>query len=148
MHPPIRDVVPIHVPSRHPATLSPPYTLTLLSLFPRPPAHPAPQVKMLPQSLEAATARMMAADSVAREADVFGDAFVEHFGGTREHEVKLWNEAVTNWEGALPPASLLPASPRLLPPSFLPLPSFPICLYPPICAHAVPVSVERYLELA
>ena len=55
---------------------------------------------MLPQSLEAATARMMAKGSVAREADVLGDDFVEHFGGTREHEVKLWNEAVTNWEGA------------------------------------------------
>ena len=30
---------------------------------------------------------------------MFGDIFVEHYGGTREHEVKLWNEAVTNWEG-------------------------------------------------
>lgn len=52
---------------------------------------------MLPTSLEAATVRMMRLDSVARE--VVGDSFVEHFGGTREHEVKLWNEAVTNWEG-------------------------------------------------
>ena len=55
------------------------------------------KIKMLPVSLEAATIRMMAPGSVARE--VLGDAFVEHFGGTREHEVKLWNEAVTNWEG-------------------------------------------------
>jgi hypothetical protein len=54
---------------------------------------------MLATSLEAATRRMMAPDSVAREEIVFGDAFVDHFGGTREHEVKLWNEAVTNWEG-------------------------------------------------
>ncbi|KAJ3548071.1 hypothetical protein NMY22_g1411 [Coprinellus aureogranulatus] len=54
------------------------------------------KVKMLPTSLEAATIRMMAKGSVARE--VLGDAFVDHFGGTREHEVKLWNEAVTNWE--------------------------------------------------
>ncbi|TFL07375.1 hypothetical protein BDV98DRAFT_587873 [Pterulicium gracile] len=53
-------------------------------------------VKMLPTSLEAANNRMMAKGSVARE--VFGDFFVDHFGGTREHEVKLWNEAVTNWE--------------------------------------------------
>ncbi|THH13866.1 hypothetical protein EW146_g6406 [Bondarzewia mesenterica] len=53
-------------------------------------------IKMLPVSLEAATERMMRPDSVARE--VLGDDFVEHFGGTREHEVKLWNEAVTNWE--------------------------------------------------
>jgi glutamine synthetase len=37
----------------------------------------------------------MAKDSVAREA--FGDEFVEHFGGTREHEIRLWDEAVTDW---------------------------------------------------
>ncbi|KAF9014102.1 hypothetical protein BDQ17DRAFT_1296282 [Cyathus striatus] len=54
------------------------------------------KIKMLPTSLEAATIRMMRSDSVARE--VFGDVFVDHFGGTREHEVKIWNEAVTNWE--------------------------------------------------
>jgi len=52
---------------------------------------------MLPQSLEAATARMMREGSVARE--VLGDDFVDHYGGTREHEVGLWNSAVTNWEG-------------------------------------------------
>ena len=39
----------------------------------------------------------MRPDSIARE--VFGDDFVDHFGGTRQHEVRLWNEAVTNWEG-------------------------------------------------
>jgi len=54
------------------------------------------KVTMLPQSLEAATIRMMRQGSVARE--VLGDDFVEHFGGTREHEVGLWNSAVTNWE--------------------------------------------------
>jgi len=54
------------------------------------------KVEMLPLSLEAATVRMMAEDSVAREA--LGDGFVDHFGGTREHEVRLWNAAVTNWE--------------------------------------------------
>lgn len=54
------------------------------------------KVTMLPQSLEAATIRMMQPGSIARE--VFGDEFVEHFGGTREHEVGLWNSAVTNWE--------------------------------------------------
>lgn len=59
------------------------------------------QVKMLPTSLESATERMMRPDSVAREEEVFGNEFVEHFGGTREHEVKIWNEAVTNWEGKL-----------------------------------------------
>lgn len=52
---------------------------------------------MLPLSLEAATAKMVRPDSIARE--IFGDEFVDHFGGTREHEIKLWNEAVTNWEG-------------------------------------------------
>lgn len=56
-------------------------------------------VKMLPTSLESATERMMRKESVAREERVFGNDFVEHFGGTREHEVKLWNQTVTSWEG-------------------------------------------------
>ncbi|THU85647.1 glutamine synthetase/guanido kinase [Dendrothele bispora CBS 962.96] len=56
------------------------------------------KISMLPTSLESATSRMMRPDSIAREPGMFGDVFVEHFGGTREHEVKLWNEAVTNWE--------------------------------------------------
>ena len=49
----------------------------------------------LAKSLKEATATFMREESVARE--VFGDDFVEHFGGTREHEVKLWDEAVTDW---------------------------------------------------
>ena len=49
----------------------------------------------LAKSLKEATERLMAKDSVAREA--FGDEFVEHFGGTREHEIRLWDEAVTDW---------------------------------------------------
>ncbi|GLB34652.1 putative glutamine synthetase guanido kinase [Lyophyllum shimeji] len=56
------------------------------------------KVKMLPASLEAATQTMMRPGSVAREPGMFGDDFVDHFGGTREHEVRLWNQAVTNWE--------------------------------------------------
>jgi len=56
------------------------------------------KVQMLPTSLESATARMMRPESVAREERMFGNDFVEHFGGTREHEVKAWNEAVTSWE--------------------------------------------------
>ncbi|KAI0636715.1 glutamine synthetase/guanido kinase [Trametes polyzona] len=56
------------------------------------------KVQMLPQSLESATERMMRPESIAREESVFGNDFVEHFGGTRQHEVRLWNEAVTNWE--------------------------------------------------
>ncbi len=42
---------------------------------------------------------MMKPESIAREPEMLGDVFVEHYGGTREHEVKLWNEAVTDWEG-------------------------------------------------
>ena len=49
----------------------------------------------LAKSLKEATATFMRKDSVARE--VFGDEFVDHFGGTREHEVRLWDEAVTDW---------------------------------------------------
>ncbi|KAH9997320.1 glutamine synthetase/guanido kinase [Russula vinacea] len=56
----------------------------------------AGKITMLPQSLETATERMVRPDSIARE--VFGNEFVDHFGGTREHEIKLWNEAVTSWE--------------------------------------------------
>jgi glutamine synthetase len=56
---------------------------------------------LLSTSLESATERMMRPDSIARKPEIFGTEFVEHFGGTRQHEVMLWNEAVTNWEGEL-----------------------------------------------
>ena len=49
----------------------------------------------LAKGLKEATMQMMREDSVARE--VFGDEFVEHFGGTREHEIRIWEEAVTDW---------------------------------------------------
>jgi glutamine synthetase len=49
----------------------------------------------LAKNLGAAVAAFTRKDSVARE--VFGDAFVDHFGGTREHELRLWEEAVTDW---------------------------------------------------
>ena len=49
----------------------------------------------LAKNLKDATAVFMRKESVARE--VFGDEFVDHFGGTREHEVRLWEEAVTDW---------------------------------------------------
>lgn len=42
---------------------------------------------------------MMHPDSLARDPDIFGNEFVDHFGGTRLHELNLWNAAVTNWEG-------------------------------------------------
>ena len=49
----------------------------------------------LAKSLKEANAQFMRKRSVARE--VFGDEFVDHFGGTREHEIRLWDEAVTDW---------------------------------------------------
>ena len=49
----------------------------------------------LAKSLKESTARFMRKESVARE--VFGDDFVDHYGGTREHECRLWDEAVTDW---------------------------------------------------
>jgi glutamine synthetase len=49
----------------------------------------------LARSLKEATERFMRKGSVARE--VLGDEFVDHYGGTREHECRLWDEAVTDW---------------------------------------------------
>lgn len=49
----------------------------------------------LAKSLKEATEKFARKESVARE--VFGDEFVEHFAGTREHEIRLWDEAVTDW---------------------------------------------------
>ena len=49
----------------------------------------------LAKSLKEATERFARPESVARE--VFGDEFVEHYAGTREHEIRLWDEAVTDW---------------------------------------------------
>ncbi|KAF5373724.1 hypothetical protein D9758_000723 [Tetrapyrgos nigripes] len=56
------------------------------------------KLKLTTPPMKSATERMMKPNSIAREKGMFGDVFVEHYGGTREHEVKLWNEAVTNWE--------------------------------------------------
>ncbi|KAF2859652.1 glutamine synthetase [Piedraia hortae CBS 480.64] len=50
----------------------------------------------LARSLREATTRFAHKDSIARE--VFGDDFVDHFAGTREHEIRLWDETVTDWE--------------------------------------------------
>ncbi|OXG23341.1 glutamine synthetase [Cryptococcus neoformans Tu401-1] len=55
-------------------------------------------VKHLPTSLDNATEAFMKKDSLARE--VFGNFFVDHYGGTREHEVELHKKAVTDWEVA------------------------------------------------
>ncbi|KAH7116712.1 hypothetical protein B0J11DRAFT_442455 [Dendryphion nanum] len=56
----------------------------------------ADQGVRLAKSLKEATDRFLAKESVARE--VFGDDFVDHYGGTRQHEIRLWDEAVTDWE--------------------------------------------------
>jgi len=49
----------------------------------------------LAKTLKEATERFARKESIARE--IFGDEFVDHFAGTREHEVRLWDEAVTDW---------------------------------------------------
>ena len=49
----------------------------------------------LAKSLREATEKFQSKSSIARE--VFGDDFVDHFAGTREHELRLWDEAVTDW---------------------------------------------------
>ena len=49
----------------------------------------------LAKSLKEANDRFTSKDSIARE--VLGDDFVDHYGGTREHESRLWDEAVTDW---------------------------------------------------
>ena len=50
----------------------------------------------LPKTLAYATEKFMAKSSLARE--VFGDDFVDHFGGTRQHELRQFEEAITDWE--------------------------------------------------
>ncbi|KAH6855399.1 hypothetical protein B0I37DRAFT_55509 [Chaetomium sp. MPI-CAGE-AT-0009] len=50
----------------------------------------------LAKTLREANDRFTREGSIARE--VFGDEFVDHYGGTRAHEIRLWDEAVTDWE--------------------------------------------------
>ncbi|KAK4941515.1 hypothetical protein LTR10_018533 [Elasticomyces elasticus] len=49
----------------------------------------------LPNSLDTAVARFKAPESIARE--IFPDAFVDLYAASREHEVRLYKEAVTDW---------------------------------------------------
>lgn len=49
----------------------------------------------LAKTLREANDRFTRLGSVARH--VFGDEFVDHYGGTRDNEVRLWDEAVTDW---------------------------------------------------
>ena len=53
----------------------------------------------LPTSLESATNTFKREGSLARE--VLGDYLVDHFAGTREHELEVFRRAVTSWEGEL-----------------------------------------------
>jgi len=50
----------------------------------------------LPTSLESAVAAFGREDSLARE--VLGSFFVDHYKGTREHELEVHRRAVTSWE--------------------------------------------------
>lgn len=54
-----------------------------------------PQLELLPKSLDAALERFRAEGSIARE--ILDGKFVEFFAGTREHELRVWREAVTDW---------------------------------------------------
>lgn len=53
------------------------------------------EARLLPNSLETAVARFKAPGSVARE--ILPDAFVDFYAATREHEIRKWREAVTDW---------------------------------------------------
>lgn len=50
----------------------------------------------LPATLKEALALFTSPESPAIE--ILGKEFVEHFAGTREHEVAAWESAVTDWE--------------------------------------------------
>jgi glutamine synthetase len=51
--------------------------------------------KTIPCSLEKAITQFIRPDSIARE--ILGDHFVNHYGASREHELKLWHVQVTEW---------------------------------------------------
>ncbi|KAI8621291.1 hypothetical protein BC830DRAFT_1095034 [Chytriomyces sp. MP71] len=52
--------------------------------------------RRLARDLREATEEMAQEGSVARR--VLGNAFVDHYVGTRRHEWRIWERAVTNWE--------------------------------------------------
>jgi glutamine synthetase len=51
--------------------------------------------ELLPNTLEEAIKRFSAPESIARE--ILDGDFVDFFTATREHELKVWREAVTDW---------------------------------------------------
>lgn len=53
------------------------------------------RAERLPNSLEHAIDRFRSPKSVARQ--IFDEDFVDHFVASRDHELKLWREAVTDW---------------------------------------------------
>ncbi|KAJ5691947.1 hypothetical protein N7462_001370 [Penicillium macrosclerotiorum] len=55
-----------------------------------------PRPELLPNTLDQALARFSAPGSIARE--ILDEEFVDFFTATREHELGLWREAVTDWE--------------------------------------------------
>ncbi len=54
-----------------------------------------PRPELLPNTLEMALKRFGARGSIARE--ILKDEFVDFFTATREHELRVWREAVTDW---------------------------------------------------
>jgi len=56
---------------------------------------PEDKAARLPKSLDEALERFRAKGSVARE--ILDQDFVDFFAATRDHELKLWREAVTDW---------------------------------------------------
>ncbi|ORY32896.1 hypothetical protein BCR39DRAFT_464260 [Naematelia encephala] len=58
-------------------------------------------VQHLPTDLQSATSAFAKPESLARE--LFGDLFVDHVAGSREHELGTFKKAVTNWEGEFTP---------------------------------------------
>lgn len=50
---------------------------------------------LLANTLEKAVERFAAPTSVARE--IFEEGFVDFYAATRQHELRLWREAVTDW---------------------------------------------------
>ena len=87
----------------------------------------------LPTSLESATAQFKRKESLARE--VMGDYFVDHFAGTREHELEVFRRAVTDWEGGFSCFSLSSSSS----PSFYSL-AFEYRLF-----HFLDISIDHLL---
>lgn len=60
-----------------------------------------PRPTRLPNTLEEALKRFSAKETLARE--ILEEQFVDFFTATREHELRVWREAVTDWYVHYPP---------------------------------------------